>query len=162
MSHEPVHPGLEGVRLRAWTTFLRAHASVIGELEREMQEQQGLPLTWYDILVNLASAPGCRLRMQALADSILLSRSGLTRLLDRMADAGLVRREPCPEDRRGTYAAITEPGRETLRRATPGHLAGVQRHFLGRLDDEDLAALILALDKVVRGEQAATPVGAEA
>jgi len=147
---------------------LRAHASVIGELEREMQSSEGLPLSWYDILVNLECAPDCRLRMQALADSILLSRSGLTRLLDRMAAAGLVRREPCPEDRRGTYAALTGQGRRALEKAAPGHLAGVDRHFLNRLGDDDIEALITAFGKVVPGPgpepEAPEPVkiGAEA
>ena len=128
---------------------MRAHATVIGKLEQEMQEGEDLPLTWYDILVNLECAPNCRLRMQALADSILLSRSGLTRLLDRMAAAGLVRREPCPEDRRGTYAALTEQGRRALGKAAPGHLAGVDRHFLNKLGNDDIEALIVAFGKVV-------------
>jgi DNA-binding MarR family transcriptional regulator len=131
---------------------------VIGELEREMQEGEGLPLTWYDILVNLECAPNYRLRMQALADSILLSRSGLTRLMDRMAAAGLVRREPCPEDRRGTYAALTDNGRQALQHAAPGHLAGVKRHFLSKLGDDDVEALILALGKVVKAPAPASPV----
>ena len=176
MSLTPDNPGKPGNHLgqdsardrraTAWRAFLRAHATVIGELEQEMQEGEGLPLTWYDILVNLECAPNCRLRMQALADSILLSRSGLTRLLDRMAAAGLVRREPCPEDRRGTYAALTEPGRQALEKAAPGHLAGVDHHFLSKLDDDDIEALIAAFGKVVPGREPETPepeaIGAEA
>lgn len=165
MPPEPDNHAVEDRRAMAWRTFLRAHASVIGELQREMQEREDLPLTWYDILVNLECALGCRLRMQALADSILLSRSGLTRLLDRMAAAGLVRREPCPEDRRGTYAVLTERGRQVLRNATPGHLAGVEHHFLGRLGDEDIEALILALSKVMKAPEyqpVSEPVSMEA
>ncbi len=132
----------------AWRAFLQAHASVVGGLEREMQEHQDLPLAWYNILVKLECARNRRLRMQALAESVWLSRSGLTRLLDRMAAAGLVRREPCPEDRRGTYASLTGRGRQALANATPGHLAAVDRHFLHRLGDDDIEALILAFGKV--------------
>ncbi len=157
-SHNSAGDSAGDRRATAWRAFLRAHATVIGELEQEMEEGEGLPLTWYDILVNLECAPNCRLRMQALADSILLSRSGLTRLLDRMATAGLVRREPCSEDRRGTYAALTDQGRQALEKAAPGHLAGVDRHFLSKLGDDDIEALILAFGKVVP-QREPEPVG---
>ena len=134
----------------AWRAFSEAHASVVGGLEREMQERQGLSLVWYDILVNLESARNGQLRMQVLADSVLLSRSGLTRLLDRMAAAGLVCREPCAEDRRGTYASLTDLGRRALVNAAPEHEAGIDRHFLDRLSDDDIEALIVAFGKLSR------------
>jgi DNA-binding MarR family transcriptional regulator len=132
----------------AWRAFSQAHSSVIVELEREMQEHQGLPLIWYDILANLERAPNYRLRMKALADSILLSRSGLTRLLDRMAAAGLVIREPCLEDLRDTYVSLTDRGRHALVNAAPGREAGIERHFLDRLSDDDIETLLLAFGKV--------------
>ena len=133
----------------AWRAFLVTHASVLRTLEREMLEEQGLPLTWYDILVHLDEAPEGRLRMQTLADSILLSRSGLTRLFDRMEQRGLVRRESCPEDRRGTYAVMTPKGRSAFSRAQPGHLRGIDEHFLRHLDQDELELLERIQTKVL-------------
>ena len=139
-------------KLAAWRAFLQAHARLIRVLEREMQEEQELPLTWYDILAHLDSTPDGRLRMQELAESVPLSRSGLTRLVDRMAKSGLVSRAPCPNDRRGTYAVITLQGRTTLQEAMPGHLRGVEQHFLNRLDDTDIQALDRSLSKVLESD----------
>ena len=95
-----------------------------------------------------------RLRLQTLAESVLLSRSGLTRLIDRMERSGLVRREPCPEDRRGYYAVLTDAGRETLNRAAPGHLRGVAEHFARHLSPTDILALQTALEKISQAESA--------
>ena len=136
-------------RLAVWRSFLRAHSEVVQTLERELVEERDLPLTWYDVLLNLGEAPGGRLRMQDLADQVLFSRSGLTRLVDRMADAGLVKREPCPTDRRGMYAVLTNAGRARLRDAAGVHLRGVNEHFVARLDDDDVAALGQILAKVL-------------
>jgi DNA-binding MarR family transcriptional regulator len=144
--------------IAAWQAFLEAHAIIIRALEREMAEEQGLPLIWYDILIHLGHASQDRLRMQALAECLLLSRSGVTRLVDRMEQAGLVRRESCPDDRRGSYAIITQEGKGVLQRATPGHLQGIQRHFLHHLNDWDIGALRLALSKVLRGERGEDPI----
>ena len=99
-------------QLRVWRSFLETHSTLIRALEKEMQADQGLPLTWYDVLVHLSEASGGRLRHQALAKSLLLSRSGITRLVDRMATAGLVRREPCPDDRAGFLRRV-DRGRPT-------------------------------------------------
>lgn len=136
----------------SWQAFLRTYATVMRQLEREMEEEQALPLTWYDILAFLDRAPKCRMRMQDLAESVLLSRSGLTRLLDRMADEGLVDRVPCEEDRRGTYAVITDAGRARLTSAVPGHLQGIEEHFLRHLEPGDLKVLGDVLNKVIEGE----------
>jgi|SRR5919106_1188551 DNA-binding MarR family transcriptional regulator len=144
--------------IAAWQAFLEAHAIIIRALEQEMAEEQGLPLTWYDILIHLDHASQDRLRMQALAECLLLSRSGVTRLIDRMEQAGLVRRASCPDDRRGSYAIITQEGKGVLQRATPGHLRGIQRHFLHHLNDWDIGALRLALSKVLRGERGEDPI----
>ena len=135
--------------MQAWRTFLEAHSKVIRVLESEMIEEQSLPLTWYDILANLKYSADGKMRMQTLADNIVLSRSGLTRLFDRMTKEGLVTREPCPEDRRGTYAVITPQGTEALANANPGHLRGVCEHFLDKLDDGDVEAIQQALAKVL-------------
>ena len=128
-------------RLAAWSAFLRAHARVVRELERELQAEQGMALTDYDVLVQLASAPERRLRMSELADGLVLSRSGATRLVDRLEAAGLVERVSCDTDRRGQWAALTDAGSSRLRTASPTHLRGVASHFLDRLSAPELAAL---------------------
>ena len=128
-------------RLATWSTFLRAHARVVRELERELQADQDLALSDYDVLVQLAAADQRRLRMSELADGLLLSRSGATRLVDRLVADGLVERVNCETDRRGQWAALTDAGYERLRRASPTHVRGVANHFLDRLSADDLASL---------------------
>jgi DNA-binding MarR family transcriptional regulator len=128
-------------RLAAWSAFLRAHARVIRDLERELQAEQRMALTDYDVLVQLANAEDSRLRMSELADRLLLSRSGATRLVDRLAAQGLVERVMCDDDRRGQWASLTDAGYERLRQASPTHLRGVAEHFLDRLSADDLTAL---------------------
>lgn len=140
-SHDP--------RLTAWRSFLRAHAQVVRELERELQSDQQLALTDYDVLVQLANAGERRLRMSELADRLLLSRSGATRLIDRLVAEALVERTSCESDRRGQWASLTDAGYDRLRRASPTHLRGVARHFLDRLSPDDLAALERMLSSVI-------------
>ncbi len=137
--------------LRAWRLFLTAHATVAEVLDEELQAERQMPLTWYDVLVNLDEAPGGRLRMQHLANAVLFSRSGLTRLVDRMAHEGLIAREACPDDRRGTFAVLTTAGKRALRRAAPVHHRGITKHFTGRLDDADIRSLESILSKVLEG-----------
>ena len=134
--------------LRAWRTFLEAHAAVVGVLERELEEARGLPLAWYDVLVHLSEAPDGRLRMQQLAARVLLSKSGLTRLCDRMEEEGYVRRRPSSVDGRGVEAALTATGRAALRRAAPVHLRGVDAHFTSLLSDQERAALASVMGRV--------------
>jgi DNA-binding MarR family transcriptional regulator len=141
-------------RLAIWRDFLRAHTVVAGALEAELEAHEDLPLTWYDVLVSLVEAPDGRLRMQDLARRVLFSRSGLTRLVDRMTRAGLVAREPCADDRRGTYAVLTPAGRRRLRDATGVHLRGVQEHFARHLSDRDVEALAVALGAILRAHGA--------
>lgn len=143
---------IDNDRLAAWEAFLQAHSVVLRILEREMDEEQHLPLTWYDVLAWLSHAPEGQLRMQTLADSVVLSRSGVTRLVDRMVSAGLVERQLCPSDRRGWYAVITAKGREAFELARPGHLRGIQEHFLNYLSDDDIKALHRALSKILEAE----------
>jgi DNA-binding MarR family transcriptional regulator len=114
---------------------------VVRELERELLAAADLPLAWYDVLLQLAEAPERRLRMAELADRVLLSRSGLTRLVDRIAAAGLVRRERSREDARGTFTVLTDRGLERLRAAAPVHLAGISRHWLSNFDEAELRQL---------------------
>lgn len=139
---------LDREALAAWLGLLRLHACLVDTLGRELQEEQGLPLTWYDVLAQLDAAGG-QLRMQELAAAVLLSRSGLTRLVDRLEAAGLVVRRSCPSDRRGTFAAITTEGRAVLERAQPVHLQGIKRHFASVLSKADLRALRAAAAKIV-------------
>ena len=149
--------GCRDREIDAWRAFLKAYAVVLRALERELQERHGIPLTWYDVLVHLEAAPQGRLRMQALADSLVLSRSGVTRVVDRMVQAGLVERVSYREDRRGTWAVITPEGRRMLREAAPDHLQGVYRHFLRHLRPRDLAELHRMMERVIAGEEAAVP-----
>lgn len=125
----------------SWRTYLRAHATVTRMLEAELLAEQNLSLPAYDVLVQLAEAPGRRLRMTELADAVLLSRSGVTRLVDRMERAGLVCRVPVESDGRGVAAQLTPTGFDRLRTAARTHLRGVGRHFVARLTPADLAAL---------------------
>lgn len=128
-------------QLAAWRAFLRAHAAVTRELETELVAEQQLSLAAYDVLVQLAEAPDRRLRMTELADAVLLSRSGVTRLVDRLEREGLVRRSPVAGDGRGVAAELTPAGLTRLRTASRTHLAGVSRHFVAPLDGDDLAAI---------------------
>ncbi|GAA4690167.1 MarR family transcriptional regulator [Pseudonocardia yuanmonensis] len=127
--------------MAAWRAFLRAHATITRALETELVAEQELSLAAYDVLVQLAEAPGRRLRMTELADAVLLSRSGVTRLVDRLERAGLVRRARVESDGRGVTAGLTAAGLDRLRTASRTHLRGVTSHFARRLDADDLAAL---------------------
>lgn len=147
-------------RLAVWRRFLETHAVVVGELEAELLEARDLPLAWYDVLVALHEAPDHRLRMQDLARRVLFSRSGLTRLVDRMVAAGYVTRSRCEDDRRGTYAVLTPVGERCLRDASGVHLRGIRDHFTRHLDDDDVAALDAALTKVLRAQAAAEAAAA--
>jgi DNA-binding MarR family transcriptional regulator len=134
----------------AWRAFLRAHAIIVGALERDLATR-GMPIAFYDVLDQLDEAGG-RSRMRELADAVLLSRSGLTRLIDRMEHAGYVHRERCADDRRGAYAAITPAGRRALRQAGPVYSRGVAEHFAHRLTGEETAVLTSALGRVADGQ----------
>jgi DNA-binding MarR family transcriptional regulator len=125
-----------GAQLASWRSFLRAHALVIRALEAELVAGQQLSLAAYDVLVQLVEAPGHRLRMTELADAVLLSRSGVTRLVDRLEKAGLVARSPVAGDGRGVAAEITQAGVDRLRTASRTHLTGVMRHFVEPLGED--------------------------
>ncbi len=141
--------GLTTAELAAWRTFLRAHATVLRRLEAELVAEHDLPLASYDVLVQLSEAPDRRLRMTELADRVLLSRSGLTRLADRLARDGLLQREACPSDARGTLAVLTDAGLQRLRAAWPTHLRGVAEHVTGRLSPDEVVRLAELLGKLV-------------
>ena len=132
---------LNDEELAAWRGLFRSHARLTRALDVDLVSAHGLPLTSYEVLLYLAQSPEGRLRMSELADSVLLSRSGLTRLVDRLERQGLLRRESCASDRRGAYAAITQRGRALFDRARVTHLEGVRRRFLDHLTEEDLRFL---------------------
>jgi DNA-binding MarR family transcriptional regulator len=151
--YRPEH--LSAAQMRAWRLFLRSHAVVTRRLEGDLLAEQRLPLASYDVLVQLVEAPQRRLRMSELAERVLLSRSGLTRLVDRMEREGLVRREACEDDARGLYTVVTDAGVDRLRAASPTHLRGVSEYAVGRLDDREAEQLSALLSRILDEEAAA-------
>jgi DNA-binding MarR family transcriptional regulator len=132
--------------LGAWRAFLNAHALATKRISRDLA-QAGLPdLTWYDVLWTLHRAEGRRLRIRELADAVVLSSTGMTRFVDRLQAAGLVRREAVPGDRRGAYAVITKEGSALLRRMWPIYARGIATYFGPAVHDAD--ALRSALDGI--------------
>ena len=130
---------LDADQQATWRAFLEAHARLTEVLGQELKEAHDLPLAWYDVLVQLSEAGGdWQLRMQDLAQAVLLSKSGLTRLVDRMQGAGLVERVACEDDRRGTYARLTPRGYATLKRCAPSHADSVARHFAEHIASSEL------------------------
>ena len=107
-----------------------------------------MPLAWFDVLYQISRAPDQRLRMQELAQKLLISRSGFTRLSDRMEGAGLIERTACPTDRRGIFVVLTPAGEKALTEALPIHLQGIARHFADPLDDDAATELKDALDRI--------------
>lgn len=132
----------------AWRALLRAQATLIRQLETQLEEETGLALADFDVLAQLAFAGG-EMRMTALANSALISRSGMTRRVARLVDRGLVRRAGAETDARGVVVALTDAGVARLAETAPVHARGISAYFVSRLDDEELALLESALDKVV-------------
>jgi DNA-binding MarR family transcriptional regulator len=132
---------LSELELGAWRGLLRAHAALVRDLDAQLEAEHGLSLSAYEVLLLLAEAPQGRLRMSELAESSLLSLSGMTRLVDRLVGAGHVERERCAEDRRGLWARLTPAGADLFRRARETHLRGIRERFLSRLSDAQLTAL---------------------
>ncbi len=150
-SSTPPIQELSGIELGAWRGLLRVHAALVRELDAELDDAHDLPLLSYDVLIYLRSAPGKRLRMAELADNVLLSRSGITRLVDRLEREGLLTRDTCSSDGRGCFAVLTEAGEEVLSRARPTHLAGVRARFLRHFSREELRLLAVFWERVRPG-----------
>jgi len=144
----------EPEKLAAWRGLLNAHAAAVGAIERDLAAAGHVPLVWYDVLVALSEAPGHRRRLHELARAVVLSRSGLTRLLDRLEGAGLIAREPCPDDRRGAFAVLTPEGVATLRRTWPTYARGIVEHFANHLTEEEAAVVARALERVAATHRA--------
>lgn len=141
-------PTRRDARLAPWRAFLRAHARVERRLDDDLRSRHGLSLQEYETLLHLAEAPERRLRMGRLADSLLLSKSGVTRLVDRLVDDGLVERTSCTSDARGAEASLTEVGLSRLRAAAPTHLEGIREYFFSAIEASDLAVVERAMDAV--------------
>jgi DNA-binding MarR family transcriptional regulator len=142
---------LSAEELGAWRGMLRVHTALVRALDAELAAAHDLPLSSYDVLTTLESAPGRKRRMAELADSVLLSRSGMTRLVDRLVEAKLIERDTCTDDGRGTYARLTDKGAEVLATARPTHLDGVRERFLRHFDEDELVMLAQMWERVIPG-----------
>jgi DNA-binding MarR family transcriptional regulator len=140
---------LDERELGAWRGFLITHRQLVSVLDAELEREHGLALGSYEVLLHLAETPEHSLRMGDLADRLLLSRSGLTRLVDRLAARGLLERHSCPSDRRGTYARLTEEGLARFEEARPTHLRGVREHFIDHIPARDLDRLATVWKRVL-------------
>lgn len=145
---------LESVELAAWRGLLRVHSALARDLDAELRAAHDLSLQEYEVLLVLAEAPERRMRMSDLAASVLLSQSGMTRLVDRLARAGLLERTRCPVDRRGLNAELTDAGRTRLEKARPTHLGGVRRRFLDHFDEAELGLLAGLWERALPGATA--------
>ena len=138
---------LDELEHRAWRSFLIAHARVARRLEADLLATSDLPLAEFDVLFQLDLAEGSRLRMNELANRVVLSRAGMTRLVDRLAADGLVARVKCASDARGAYAVMTDRGRERLMSARPGHFAAVRRFFIAAFTQPELEQLACLMER---------------
>jgi DNA-binding MarR family transcriptional regulator len=134
-------------RLRAWRLYFESALALVDVLDTELERDADIPLRWYDVLVQLEESPD-GIPMNALADRILYSKSGFTRVVDRMEEAGLVLRVRPEHDRRTILVVVTEKGNETMQRARRHHRDGIERHFSQHLSDNEIKALTRALEKI--------------
>jgi DNA-binding MarR family transcriptional regulator len=148
---------LTAEELGAWRGLLRVHSALVKALDAELLAEHDLPLTSYEVLINLQSAPGRRRRMAELADSVLLSRSGMTRLVDRLERDGLLERDTCTSDGRGCFAVLTEKGEALLARARASHLDGVRERFLRHFSPTELHGLREYWERVLPGAADLSP-----
>jgi DNA-binding MarR family transcriptional regulator len=148
LSHrEPSPSSPSAERLRAWRLYFESALALIDVLDAELERDAGIALRWYDVLVKLEETPD-GLRMNELAERILYSKSGFTRVVDRMEEAGLVRRVRPQDDRRSFLVVMTEEGRSTMEHARRYHRHAIEEHFSSHLSDSDIKALIRAFEKV--------------
>ncbi|MFC3578028.1 MarR family winged helix-turn-helix transcriptional regulator [Streptomyces yaanensis] len=140
----------DDVGLQAWRALLLAHNAAVRAIESDVQSAGRVPLTWYDVLLELNGAGDQGLRMHELAGRVVLSRTRVSRLVDEMARSGLVRKEPDADDKRMVWALITEAGRTALRETAPAYLRSIQRHFSAHLTEDEARTVAEALLKVAR------------
>lgn len=135
---------------RAWPIFLATHSRLIERIEEALTRAKLPPLAWYDVLWELEKAPDQRLRMHDLAKRVVLSRSNLTRLADRLVAAGLLHREPCPDDRRGSYCVITQAGLDARKAMWPVYGEQIERLFACHLNAAETEVLIKAMTRMLK------------
>jgi DNA-binding MarR family transcriptional regulator len=152
-STRPLPKELSPAELGAWRGLLRAHSVLVKALDAELQAVHGLPLSSYEVLITLRAAPDRRLRMAELADRVILSRSGMTRLVDRLEREGLLERDKCSSDARGYFAVLTPKGEELLATARRTHLDGVRERFVQHFAPEELATLARWWDRLTPGAE---------
>jgi DNA-binding MarR family transcriptional regulator len=139
---------LDGAALEAWRSYLQSHASILRELDADLIAEQGMTTRDYEVLLYLSQAPERRLAMSALAESTMLTRSGITRLVDGLVSAGLIERVACPSDARVSYAMLTDAGYEKLRRAGCSHVLSIRRLFLEHFTGEEIETLASLLSRL--------------
>jgi DNA-binding MarR family transcriptional regulator len=144
-------------RTSAWAALLRVHAALVPRLDRELRQAAGMPLAWYDVLLELHAAPGRQLRMSDLGERVVLSRTRVSRVVDELVDAGLVRRQGNPHDGRSALATLTTTGARRLRAAAPVYLDGIDRHFTQHLTEAEQEAIARGLNRVLAGDPIAPP-----
>src|SRR5581483_1203623 len=144
---------LEGASLEAWRSYLQSHASILRALDAELVAEEGITTRDYEVLLYLAQAPDRRLPMSALAESTMLTRSGITRLVDGLVEAGLIERVSCQNDARVSYAQLTDNGYEKLRQAGCTHIASVRRLFLAHFSEDETATLAHLLSRLPGAQQ---------
>jgi DNA-binding MarR family transcriptional regulator len=142
---------VEEAHLRAWVSFMQAHAAVADAVERDLLRERDLSLSSHEVLARLARQPQGSMRMQDLARGALLSKSGLTRLVDRLQDAGLIDRRPCAEDRRVVYATLTPAGSRALSAAAPVFSRSLEEHFARLLPCDEVGPFLVALRTLIEG-----------
>lgn len=150
-------PDLSTGEFALWAGFLHAHAALTRGLDADLRAAHGLPLSEFEVLLWLANQPCTRMRMAALADSVLLSPSGVSRAVERLERRGLVRRDRCGEDRRGAYAVLTDAGVGMVRAAGATHAAGIRRRFLDRLSAQERRVLAVVWQRLHDGRNGGCP-----
>jgi MarR family transcriptional regulator, 2-MHQ and catechol-resistance regulon repressor len=141
---------IDDERLLLMGLLVRTHRRLTDQLGRELERTVGIPLVWFDVLIHIGGAPEGRLTMSKLSSDVALTTGGVTRLVDRMVEAGLVARQNCPSDRRSVHVVLTPDGRSTLGRSITEHIEGIDRHLMAPLDAQDRAALGVALSKLLQ------------
>jgi DNA-binding MarR family transcriptional regulator len=139
---------LEGAELEAWRSYLQSHASILRALDAELVAEQGMTTRDYEVLLYLAQATDRRLPMSALAESTMLTRSGITRLIDGLVASGLIERVSCPSDARVSYAQLTDEGYDKLREAGCTHIASIRRLFLEHFNPDEIEQLAQLLSRL--------------
>jgi DNA-binding MarR family transcriptional regulator len=140
---------MDDERIQLMGLIVRTHRSLTDTLGRELEQTVGIPLVFFDVLIHVGAAPDGQLTMSRLSNEVALTTGGVTRLVDRMVEAGLVARQNCPSDRRSVHVVLTPAGRATLERAVAAHVDGIDRHLVAHLDEKERASLEAVLTKLL-------------